>query len=270
MRRKERPDVDSATIARQDRTDGSASNGRPKSWRRTVAALVVGLVVCLATLPAPIAAASEGPPSASGVDTAATAEDESALVVADSTAESEATATHRIALTDAPDGLAGFEFTLELSGDAATVSNASYPDAYGLTTEPITSADGRSVTVEAADLTDEVTPGATDVTLATVEVNATETTTGSTTLRVTESQVDADDGGRIEPALESGTLSVGEDGPEAASARNEGTESADETAADEPDGSDGPDSSEPVPGFAAGSAIGAMAVLAAALLARSR
>lgn len=266
----ERPDADSATTARRVRTDESASTGWPRPRRRTITALVIGLVVCLATLPAPIAAASEGPPSVSGVDTTATAAAESTLVVTDSAVEPGTNATHRIALTDAPDGLAGFEFTLELSGDAATVSNASYPDAYGLTTEPITSADGRSVTVEAADLTDEVTPGATDVTLATVEVNATETATGSTTLRVTESQVDADDGGRIEPALESGTLSVGEDGPEAASARNEGTESAVETAADEPDGSDGSDSSEPVPGFAAGSAIGAMAVLAAALLARSR
>lgn len=265
----ERSDADSATTARRVRTDGSASIGWPRPRRRTATALVVGLAICLATLPAPIAAASEGPPSVSGVDTTATAAAESALVVTDSTVEPGTTATHRIALTDAPDGLAGFEVTLELSGDAATVSNVSYPDAYGLTTDPITSADGRSVTVEAADLTDEVTPGAADVTLATVEVNATETATGSTTLRVTDSQVDADDGGRIEPALESGTLTVGENGAEAASSQNEGTESADETASDGPDGSDG-SGSESIPGFAAGSAIGAMAVLAAALLARSR
>lgn len=265
----ERPDADSATIARRGRTDGSASNGRPRSWRRIVMALVVGLAVCLATGPAPVAAASEGPSSVSGVDTTATAAAESALVVTDSTVEPGTTATHRIALTDAPDGLAGFAFTLELSGDAATVSNASYPDAYGLTTEPIRSADGRSVTVEAADLTDEVTPGATDVTLATVEVNATEAATGSTTLRVTDVQVDADDGSRVDPALEAGTLTVGEDGPEAASSQNEGTESADETASDGPDGSDGT-GSESIPGFAAGSAIGAIAVLVAALLARSR
>jgi len=205
------------------------------------------------------------------VDTTATdGSGESTLVVTDSTVEPGTTATHRITLTDAPDGLAGFEVTLELSGDAATVSNASYPDAYGLTTEPITSADGRSVTVEAADLTDEVTPGATDVTLATVEVNATETATGSTTLRVAEPQVDADDGGRIEPALESGTLTIiGENGPKAASSQNEGTESADGTASDGSDGTDRSDSSEPVPGFAAGSAIGAIVVLGAALLARS-
>ncbi|PGF15292.1 hypothetical protein CP556_03535 [Natrinema sp. CBA1119] len=266
----ERPDTDSATTARRGRTDESASIRWPRSRRRTVTALVVGLVVCLAALPAPIAAASEGPPSVSGVDTTATTAAESTLVVSDSTVEPGTTATHRIALTDAPDGLAGFEFTLELSGDAATVSNASYPDAYGLTTDPITSADGRSVTVEAADLTDEVTSGATDVTLATVEVNATETATGSTTLRVAESQVDADDGSRVEPTLESGTLTVGEDGPEAASAQSEGTGSADETASDGADESDRSDSSEPVPGFAAGSAIGALAVLAAALLARSR
>jgi|GEM_PF-475570 hypothetical protein len=266
----ERPDADSATTARRSRTDESASIGWPRSRRRTVTALVVGLVVCLAPLPAPIAAASEGAPSVSGVDTTATAAAESTLVVTDSTVEPGTTATHRITLTDAPDGLAGFEVTLELSGDAATVSNASYPDAYGLTTEPITSADGRSVTVEAADLTDEVTPGATDVTLATVEVNATETATGSTTLRVAEPQVDADDGGRIEPALESGTLTIGENGPKAASSQNEGTESADGTASDGSDGTDRSDSSEPVPGFAAGSAIGAIVVLGAALLARSR
>ncbi|QLK25917.1 hypothetical protein HYG81_17860 [Natrinema zhouii] len=265
----ERPDADSATTARRGRADESASISWPRSRRRTVTALVVGLVVCLVTLPAPIAAASEGPPSVSGVDTTATAAAESTLVVTDATVEPGTTTTHRIALTDAPDGLAGFEVTLELSGDATRVSNASYPDAYGLTTEPITSADGRSVTVEAADLTDEVTPGATDVTLATVEVNATETATGSTTLRVTESQVDADDGSRIEPALESGTLTVGEDGPTAASSQDEGDGSEGEAAVDGA-GPSGSDSSEPVPGFAAGSAIGAIAVLAAALLARSR
>ncbi|PCR89941.1 hypothetical protein [Natrinema ejinorense] len=234
--------------------------------RRRVGALAVALAVGLAVgLPVAVTAASGG--AAPGIG--ATAETGSSLVVANATVEPGATATHRIALTDAPDGLAGFEITLELSTDAATISNVSYPDTYGKTTDPIVSDDGRSVTVEAADLTDEVTPGATDVTLATVAVTGTDT--GSATLEITKLQVDADGGSRIEPALEAGTLTVDDGTPVSSESgdgdANGGTDSGDGSGSGDSNRRSGSDS---VTGFAGGTALVAIALLAAALLARSR
>lgn len=226
--------------------------------RRIAVAVTVCLAVGLAVgLASPVAAAA-GASSLGGATGGATpTAAESDLVVTDETVESGETATHRIALTDAPDGLAGFELTLELSGDGdtATVTNASYPDAYGKTTDPVVSADGQSVTVEAVDLTDEVTAGASDVTLATIDVNGIDA--GSTALEVTEMQVDADGGDRIDPSLEAGTLTV----DNGSASQNESGDSDDGTES-EP--------SDSVPGFTGGAAITAIAALAAALLARSR
>ncbi|WP_226481295.1 hypothetical protein [Natrinema amylolyticum] len=247
------------------------------SPRRRIGALVVALAVGLTVgLPVAVTAASGGSTPGIGATEANGSTTESSLVVADATVEPGGTATHRIALTDAPDGLAGFKITLELSTEAATVSNASYPDTYGKTSDPIVSDDGQSVTVEAADLTDEVAPGATDVTLATVAVTGPDT--GSTTLEITDVQADADGGSRIEPVLEAGTLTV-DDGTAVSSAQTAdgdgdgGTDSGDGT--DSSDGMDSDDSnrsssSDSVPGFAGGAALVAIAALAAALLARSR
>ncbi|MGQ3411918.1 hypothetical protein ACT4ML_06600 [Natrinema sp. LN54] len=236
-------------------TDESDRDATPsRRWKRPVAALLVTLAIGVAVVPiASMAAADAGAATATATPTAAGPD----LVVDDAAVESGETATHRLALTDAPDGLAGFELTVELSGDdgTATVANASYPDRYTPTTDPAVSADGQSITVEAADLTDEVTPGASDVTLATIEVNGTDA--GSTALEVTELQIDADGGDRIEPSLEAGTLTV--DGGSAS--QNETGDSDDGT------GSDGLDS---VPGFTGGAAVAVIAALAVALLARSR
>ncbi|ELY75148.1 hypothetical protein [Natrinema pallidum] len=253
----DRYDADSEPVART-RTKEVDRRGRP--WRRTIVAVaVVALAVGVAVGPGiAVATAGSGSPLVTGVTTTAGAD--SSLVVADATVEPGETATHRLALTDAPNGLAGFELTLELSTDDATISNASYPEVYGKTSDPIVSDDGQSVTVEAADLTDEVTPGATDVTLATVAVTGPDT--GSTTLEITDLQVDADGGSRIEPALEAGTLTVddGTGGSPSATAGGDGTDSGDSNA---------DSSSDSVPGFAGGAALVAIAA-GVALLARSR
>jgi len=104
-------------------------------------------------------------------------------------------ATVRAALDAAPDGLAGFK--LQLSVDAGTVTSASYPDFYRPTTDPVVSADGQSVTIEAADLQDEVTDGATDVVLATVAVD--DLDGQQPAVSVADAQLDADGGDRIDP-----------------------------------------------------------------------
>ncbi|QCC58157.1 hypothetical protein NP511_06415 [Natrinema thermotolerans] len=267
---------DTVATSSSDRADTAASAPRQRWWRRPAVALVIALAIGAAFAPSSVvAAAANGgtaPATATGGPSASTGD---ALVITNATVEPGGTAVHRIVLTDAPDGLAGFELTLELSGDAAAVENAGYPDDYRMTTDPVVSDDGESVTVEAVDLDDAVTPGASDVTLATVTVNGTEP--GAAALEVTDARLDADGGSRIDPTREPGTLTVQTDATAAESTGtpDDGSDAGDGAASNkEPaGGTDGSDddsasNSEAVPGFAGGTALLALAVLAGGLLAR--
>lgn len=133
---------------------------------------------------------------------------ETTLAVSDETVEPDGTTTARISLDRVPAGLAGFNVTLAFeTDDVARVTNASYPDRFEPTSDPVVAASGRTVTIEGADLRSAVQPGATNVTLATVALAGTER--GSTALTVSEMQVDADDGSKVAPTVESGSVSVG-------------------------------------------------------------
>ncbi|AGB32906.1 hypothetical protein C488_09664 [Natrinema pellirubrum DSM 15624] len=265
---------DTVATSSSDRADTAASAPRQRWWRRPAVALVVVLAMGAALVPAAGVTAAANGGTAPAVATADQSVSAGSIVVSDATVEPDGTAVHRIVLTDAPDGLAGFELSLELSGDAAAVENASYPDDYRMTTDPVVSDDGETVTVEAVDLDDAVTPGASDVTLATVTVSGTEP--GTAALAVTDARLDADGGSRMEPSLETGTVTVadGGNGSESAGGSDDGenTEAAandgdDETGTDgEPTSTD----SESIPGFAGGAALLALAVLAVTLLARTR
>jgi PGF-CTERM protein len=208
-----------------------------------------------------------------GVGTA-TADDGAQLTVTNATVEENETSTLRLALSRAPAGLSGYEVTLELSeSGVAEITNASYPDSFQLTTDPEITGDGQRVTLEAA-VTDTA-PGATNVTLATVEVTG--TGGGTTAVRVTDAQVDADNGSRVAPAYSPGSVAV-----EPLSNDGGGTGSGDDTDGDDsPAGSspanpaDDPGGDEPEttteaagPGFGVIAALAAL--LAAALLARRR
>ncbi|WP_424016797.1 PGF-CTERM sorting domain-containing protein [Halorientalis pallida] len=202
----------------------------------------------------------------------ATADDGAQLTVTNATVEDNETSTLRLALSRAPAGLSGYEVTLELSeGGVAEITNASYPDAFRLSTDPAIAGDSQRVTLEAA-VTD-TPPGATNVTLATVEVTG--TGGGTTAVRVTDAQVDADNGSRVAPAYSPGSVAV-----EPLSNDGGGTASGDET-----DGEDAPADSSPAdpaddpggdgstteaagPGF--GVVVAFAALLAVALLARRR
>ncbi|MDQ2072067.1 cell surface protein [Haloarcula sp. NS06] len=112
-----------------------------------------------------------------------------------------------VILTSAPDGLAGYQLELVVDDPAvARFENASYPDRLGLTTDPVISSDGGTVTLEAADLDGQIEPGASDVTLATVQLAGVDG--GETEVTVASSQVDADGGGVVEPATESTAVAV--------------------------------------------------------------
>jgi hypothetical protein len=117
------------------------------------------------------------------------------------------TTTVRIALTAAPEGLAGYNLRLSVAdGDVARIEDASYPDLFDVTTEPELGGDGRTITLEAVDLGGSIEPGATDVTLATVEVTG--VSPGEARFTVDPIQFDADGGSAIDPATRSAAVTV--------------------------------------------------------------
>ena len=168
------------------------------------------------------------------------------IVVTDGTTTPDGTTTVGVVLTDAPDGLAGYYLELAVENPSvARIDAASYPDQYGLTSEPVIEDDGATVVLEAADVEGAVEPGATDVTLATVTVAG--AAPGEVELTVTPQQFDADDGSAFTPATAAGTVAVsgGGDAPSAdtdadADASANGSDT-DETGADGAAGEDGAD-----------------------------
>lgn len=127
-----------------------------------------------------------------------------------------------VVLPETPDGLAGYQLTLEVDG--ATVTGASYPDAYQPTTEPSISSDGQSVALEAADVSDGIQAGDGDVTLATVTVEGLDGEQPG--VSVTDAAIDADGGDRIDP--DSVTVSVeGSDGTDVRTGNGSDDESTD-------------------------------------------
>jgi hypothetical protein len=158
--------------------------------------------------------------------------DQPTIVVSDATVEPGGSAAVDVVLTSAPDGLAGYALELTVEGDGAAVEGASYPDAFGLTSQPEIADDGTSVTLEAADLGENVQPGATEVVLATVELSG--GSGGEAGLQVEVIQVDTDGGGQMSPSTESGTVTVSADTEtgDTAGASSEGDAEAGEAGAD--------------------------------------
>jgi len=135
-----------------------------------------------------------------------TATDHTTVAVDDGSTDVDSTTTVPITLSSAPDGLAGYKLTVSVANsDKATITGVSVPDSYNYSTTE-TSNGGSSATAEAIDTHDNITAGATDVTLATVELRG--EAAGDTELSLSVSQMDDDDGAAIEPATSPGTLSV--------------------------------------------------------------
>lgn len=188
---------------------------------------------------------------ASALTGAAAAQTDSPTIrVESATVQPGETATVDIVLTSAPNGLAGYAIDLSVGNSNALIEGANYPDTFGLTSEPAVSEDGSSVTLEAADLGEQVQPGATDVVLATVEVSS--GMSGDITLSVEPLQFDADGGDAVNPASESGTVTVtaGEDtastddGADADSSADSSTAPASDTDDAEADAGTGTTSTE--------------------------
>lgn len=139
---------------------------------------------------------------------AATAQAEQPTVsVSSATTTVDDTTTVEIVLTDAPDGLSGYYFDLTVDNpEVATVTSASYSEEFELTTDPATDTNGQTVTLEAADTDGSISPGATDVTLATVEIES--QTAGEVELTVEPQQFDSNNGDRFRPETRAGVVTI--------------------------------------------------------------
>jgi len=131
---------------------------------------------------------------------------EATLVVDDATVGLGSTAETAVSLSAAPDGMSGYNVTVRVADpEVATIVNASVPDGYGLAETRVVD-DGAAVVLKAADTSDDVTAGAEDVPLGTVTVRG--ESAGETELRVEVTSVDDDDGNRVDPGIQAGSLVV--------------------------------------------------------------
>lgn len=116
-----------------------------------------------------------------------------------------------LTLSSAPNGLSGYKINVTVDdGSVAEFTGASYPsNTYSLTDTQV--ADGnRTISLKAVDLSDNVGPGATDIDLASVEIQG--KTRGETNLTIDVVQMDTDDDGgdvkAINPTTDPGTVTV--------------------------------------------------------------
>ncbi len=163
--------------------------GHTDSTRAAVALTLAVALVGAAVVPVTVAAQGEQPTVRVGSGTVAV----------------DGTTTIPVVLTSAPDGLAGYYVELLVEGDAR-IESVSYPEVYGVTTDPEVGPDGRTATAEAADLEGSIEAGATDVTLVTVTLAG--TATGEATLSVEPVQFDTDNGTSFTPDVRAGTVTV--------------------------------------------------------------
>jgi len=118
-------------------------------------------------------------------------------------AEGSTTATVRI--DEAPEGVAGYRLEVGVSDPSVVeVTGGSYPDALGLTEDPVVADDGSSVVLKASDTEDAIEGGASDVELGTVDLAF--AGAGRTDLTATVAALDADGGAAIDPVVETGEV----------------------------------------------------------------
>ena len=158
--------------------------------------------------------------AAAGAQTTPTVEPGDATIAAGETA------TVAVTLSAAPDGLAGFNLTVEATGETARVVGASVAADYGITTERVE--DGRA-TLEGVDINENVRAGATDVRLGTVTVRGERA--GETDLSASVRRMDDDDGDPVSPETEPAALAVTGGSGDAGNGSASGSDASTATAA---------------------------------------
>jgi hypothetical protein len=126
--------------------------------------------------------------------------------VGDGTVASGEPTTVAVTLSTVPNGISGFNVTVELADPAgATITDGRVDRGFGLR-EAAVSDDGSSIRLKGVDTGQQYQPGDGPVRLGNVTVRA--DATARLTLAV--GQVDDNDGGRIDPATSAGRIAVGE------------------------------------------------------------
>jgi hypothetical protein len=124
------------------------------------------------------------------------------------TVNPDGTTTASIMLSEAPNGVAGYDLTLNVANaGVATVTDATIPDTFIAPGGGISIAnDGSSVTIRAADLQQNIQSGATDITLATVTLTG--QSSGTTQVNLSIDTIDDDNGSSMSLSTSGATLSV--------------------------------------------------------------
>ncbi|WP_225332728.1 cohesin domain-containing protein [Halomicrobium urmianum] len=132
------------------------------------------------------------------------------LSVGDASVDPGETSAVAVTLDSAPKGVAGFDVNVSVADPSvATVTNVSLGEPFDSPggSSGVTS-DGSTAVLLVADLGESVQSDASDVTFATVTVRG--EADGSTAIEATVDGVDNDDGGDVEPAVENGSVTVGD------------------------------------------------------------
>lgn len=121
-----------------------------------------------------------------------------------------ATTTVDVTLSSAPEGIAGFEFRLELPNtDRVEVVNATVNDRFGIAESEVLD-DGAAARFKAADIEERVQPGSENVTLASVTLSG--VAPGDVTLDLALESIEDDDGDRIQPSVGTASVTVRDSG----------------------------------------------------------
>ncbi|WP_247731729.1 alkaline phosphatase PhoX [Halovivax limisalsi] len=119
-----------------------------------------------------------------------------------------ATGELAVTVSSLPDGLSGGRVTVTVEHPSvARITDASYADAFELTSEPVIGGEGATVAFRFADIDEMIDPGAGETTLATIEFEGVET--GTTDVTVDVNAFDDDAGRAIEPGRRPGVVIVG-------------------------------------------------------------
>ncbi|EMA52949.1 hypothetical protein [Halococcus thailandensis] len=154
-----------------------------------------------------------------------------------------------LTLSTAPEGVSGYDLVVRLSDPSVgTITNASVADAFGLDRVSV-SDNGTMVTLSGVDVDENVQPGATGISLGTVEITG--ESTGASDIVVEQVNLDDDNGTAVEPSTTPGTLTVAgagtgtptstEQPTETGTATETDTATATETSAPEPTATTGTD-----------------------------
>jgi len=126
--------------------------------------------------------------------------------VESSSVQARETETVPVTLSSAPDGVSGFELSVTVADTAVcSLSGASIPAPLNNDTATVTVSES-SAHCKVADLDSAIGENASDVTLATLEVDG--VAEGATSISVTVEQLDDDAGDALNPSLDAGSLAV--------------------------------------------------------------